>query len=167
MPLLLPVLTEALIKMDEPTPPKTPEATAEAWTNAWWTYAKDMSYWTPGMEAVIKAAAYPAFKTALLPGCIPNMLPGTFYLAYETASLAGWAAGGVVPGALLPAYAPGIVPMVPAPGALSLALVATVPVGLASPVKQPVRAAMALAISIWTVTLGVVPVGGPPPVPLL
>lgn len=153
--------------MDEPSPPKTPEATAEAWTNAWWEYAKGMAYWTPGMEAVIKAVAYPVFKATLLPGCVPTPIPGTFYLAFELANLAGWAAGGLIPGALLPAYAPGIVPIVPAPGLLAAALVATAPIGLASPVKQPVRIAMATAISLWTYTLGVIPIAGPPPVPLL
>ena len=167
MPLLLPVLIDELIKMDEPSPPKTSEATAEAWTNAWWQFAKGMSYWTPGTETAIRAVAYPVFKGLLLPGCVPNPVPGTFYAALEAASLAAWAAGGLVPGALLPAYAPGIVPIVPAPGALTAALVATAPVGLASPTKHPVRTAMATAIHFWTLTLGVVPIAGPPPIPLL
>lgn len=165
MPLLLPVLAEQLIKMDEPSSPKTPEATAEAWTQAWWAYAKDMAFWAPGMGATIEAAAVPAFRTVLLPGCVPNPIPGTFYLAYELASIAGWVAGSAIPGSLLPAYSP--VPLVPPPpGTLVAALVLTVPIGLVSPTKHPVRIAMATAIDVWTHLIGAV-LSAPPPPPAL
>lgn len=167
MPLLTPTLIDALIKMDEPEPPQTPEETAEAWFKAWWAYAQQMSYWNPATLTLVGQAVYPAFIGALLPGCIPNPIPGTLYLAFELANIAAWVAGSAIPLSLLPAYAP--VPLIPppVPGALTLALVATVPVGLASPSKEPVRIAMGIAIDLWTHLFMATPVAGPPPIPIV
>jgi hypothetical protein len=162
MPLLAPTLIDALIKMDEPEPPKTPEATAEAWYQAWWAHAQQMSYWTPGMLPLIEEVVKPLFIAALLPGCIPNPIPGVFYLALELAATAAWVAALNTPGFLLPAVAPPALPP-PIPGALVVALVATVPVGLASPSKEPVRIAIATALDLWTHLFTVTLVPPPPP----
>lgn len=167
MPLLAPTLIDALIRMDEPEPPKSPEATAEVWTNAWWAYAQQMAYWNPATLLLVEQAAKPVFFATLLPGCIPNPIPGTFYAAFELANIAAWVAGSAIPLSLLPAYAP--VPLIPppVPGALTLALVATVPVGLASPSKEPVRTAMGIAIDLWTHLFMATPIAGPPPIPIV
>lgn len=172
MPLLQPVLAQALIALDEPQPPTSPAETAEAWFKAWWTYAQQMTFWLPGPTLLLaEAAARPVFVAALLPACIPNPVPGIFYLALEVAQVTAWATSGAVPGALLPAYIPGVLPLlVPpfVPGVLSAALVATVPIGFASPTKDPVRIAMATAIALWTpLSFGVTLLAGPPQVPIL
>ena len=167
MPLLTVTLSDALIKMDEPEPPKTPEAVAEVWFHAWWAYASQMSYWNPATLLLVEQVVKPVFIGLLVPGCIPNPVPGTFYLAFEAACTAGWLAGGLVPLGLLPAFTPGSIIPPPVPGALVLALVATVPVGLMSPTKHPVRIALAVAIDLWSHLFLVVPIAGPPPVPFL
>lgn len=162
MPLLAPVLIEALIKLDEPDPPKTPEATAEAWYQAWWAHAQQMAFWNPASLSAIEGVMKPLFIGALLPGCVPNPIPGTFYLALELAATAAWVAALNTPGFMLPAVAPPALPP-PVPGLLVLALVATVPVGLASPTKHPVRAAIGTAIDVWTRLFTVTLVPPPPP----
>ena len=167
MPLFTPTLIDALIKMDEPEPPKSPEATAEVWTNAWWTYASQMTYWNPATLPLVERAVKPVFFATLLPGCIPNPIPGVFYATLELACIAGWMGGGAIPGALLPAFTPASFIPPPVPGALTLGLVATVPVGLASPTKEPVRIAIATVVDLWTHLFMVVPSAGPPPVPFV
>ena len=167
MPLLMPVLADALIKLDEPEPPKTPEAVATAWTNAWWAYASQMTFWNPATLLLVEQAAKPAFMAALLPGCVPNPIPGVFYLALELANIAGWMVGSAIPLSLLPIYAPAPLIPPPVPGALVLMLVATVPIGLASPTKEPVRIALATAIDLWSHLFMATPIAGPPPIPIV
>lgn len=176
MPLNPATLTAAVLDVDVP-PPQTVAAAAEAWFSAWWKYAKEMAYWNPAlllpvpaappapaMPSPVEAAARAAFTPVLLPGLAPSPGPVAFFLALEAAMVAGWVAGSAVPGSLLPTYLPIPLVPIPVPGALQIPLLASVPIGLASPTKEPPRLAIATAISTWTPLSFLATVPGSPPV---
>jgi hypothetical protein len=121
-----------------------------------------MAHWNPATLPAVEQVVKPVFIGVLLPGCVPNPVPGVFYVTLELACIAGWLAGGAIPGSLLPTFIPASFVPPPVPGALAVALLPTVPLGLASPTKHPVRIAIGTIIDVWTRLWFVTAPGSPP-----
>jgi hypothetical protein len=155
MPLLPTTLAEGLISLDVAPSKDTPSA-AQQWAEVWWSYASGMVYLNPATLVASKALAVPAFAGLLLPGMAPVPVPGVFFLALEGAMRTAWATLGT-PVSLIPP----LLSITPAPIPFAPLGLTTVPIGLASPDKFPVRTLMATLIHTWTITHIVVGPSGP------
>lgn len=161
MPLLPTTLAKGLMELDEPTPPSDPASTALKWFEAWWAYASGMSYLNPATTEAARNLVQGPFVGILTPACVPNPVPGVFFLGLEGAMRVSWLALGT-PATLLPT----VLSIIPAPVPFAPMGLAVVPVGLASPSKHPPRLMLATTLHAWTLTHTLATPSGTP-VPML
>jgi hypothetical protein len=145
MPLLPTTLTNGLLNLDIPSPPPDATTAAQRWFDAWWAYASGMVFLNPGTLAAARSAAQGPFLGILTGVCVPLPVPGTFFLALESAMRAAWLT------LATPAFlTPPVVTATPSPLVLAPLMIGIVPVGLVSPTPQPSRILLSTLIDAWT-----------------
>ena len=148
MPLSASTLTDGLMAIDDPNPPKDIAGTAGKWADAWGDYVGGCVQLAPGAALLMKQS----FKGVILSAFAPVTVPIVFMLALEGAMRAGWGSAIALPPLLS---------FIPAPSPFAPTGLAAVAAGLASKQRRTGREILATAIHVWTITHIVVGPTGP------